>query len=59
MCTCTRDAMSFKLMGEVEVDETYVSGKDKSRRWDKKRDERGQLHKTAVIGAISRNDNVT
>jgi ISXO2 transposase-like protein/transposase-like zinc ribbon protein len=63
MCTRIRAAMKddnfSKLMGEVEVDETYIGGKNKNRHWSKKQGGRGPLHKTAVIGAISRKGNVT
>lgn len=47
-----------KLMGIVEVDETYIGGKDKNRHADKKSHIRGGSAKTAVIGAISRKGNV-
>jgi transposase-like protein/predicted RNA-binding Zn-ribbon protein involved in translation (DUF1610 family) len=49
-----------KLLGVVEVDETYIGGKDKNRHWDKKSGGRGGLgsDKTPVIGAISRKGNV-
>lgn len=61
MCHRIRAAMkdsSFpKLMGEVEVDETYIGGKDKNRHFSKKQ---GNLKegKMTVIGAIARKGNV-
>jgi transposase-like protein len=62
MCHRIRAAMkdkSFpKLMGVVEIDETYVGGHDKNRHWDKKRHVKGISTKLAVIGAIARKGNV-
>ena len=62
MCHRIRAAMkdsSFpKLMGEVEVDETYLGGREKNRHWDKRRKEHGPEGKMAVIGAISRKGNI-
>jgi transposase-like protein len=62
MCHRIRAAMQDKefpqLMGEVEVDETGIGGKDKNRHWNKKRHVRGMSGKTTVIGAISRKGNV-
>jgi transposase-like protein len=48
------------LMGEVEVDETYVGGRDKNRHWNKKTHQTGgeASGKVPVIGAISRKGNV-
>jgi transposase-like protein len=47
-----------KLGGIVEVDETYVGGKDQNRHWDKKTHIRGGGDKTPVIGAVARKGNV-
>src|SRR5229473_87305 len=47
-----------KLMGQVEVDETGIGGKDKNRHWDKKQHITGMSGKITVIGAISRKGNV-
>ena len=62
MCHRIRAAMKdggfAKLMGEVEVDETYIGGKDKNRHWDKKQHVQGGSGKMTVIGAISRKGNV-
>ncbi len=60
MCHKIRAAMiqpQEKLGGIVEVDETWIGGKDKNRHWDKK------LHhptkgKTPIIGAVQRKGNV-
>ena len=62
MCHRIRAAMndsSFpKLMGEVEIDETYIGGSDKNRHFSKRRDEHGPKGKLAVVGAIARKGNV-
>jgi transposase-like protein len=46
------------LMGQVEVDETYIGGKNKNRHWDKKQSGTGTAGKIPVVGAISRKGNV-
>ena len=62
MCHRIRAAMKNttwdKLAGEVEVDETYVGGKDKNRHRSKREHLQGPAGKVGVIGAISRKGNV-
>jgi transposase-like protein len=61
MCHRIRAAMKNttwdKLTGQVEVDETFVGGKDKNRHRDKRTHQAGG-GKVGVIGAISRKGNV-
>jgi transposase-like protein len=59
MCHKIRSAMiqpQEKLGGIVELDETYIGGKDTNRHWDKKKGTFGG--KTPVIGAVQRKGNV-
>ncbi len=63
MCHKIRAALiepEQKLGGIVEVDETFIGGKDKNRHWNKKSGGVGgqASGKTAVIGAVSRKGNV-
>jgi len=61
MCHRIRAAMKdtdfAKLLGEVEVDETYIGGSDRNRHREKKA-RMGGRDKATVIGAISRKGNV-
>ncbi len=62
MCHKIRAAMiepERKLGGIVEVDETWIGGKDKNRHWNKRSGKRGvAADKTPVIGAVQRKGNV-
>ena len=58
MCHKIRSALMQpleKLVGIVELDETYIGGKNTNRHWDKKK---GWDDKTPIIGAVQRKGNV-
>ena len=46
------------LEGDIEVDETYVGGKNANRHWDKKKPGTGTAGKAIVMGAIERQGEV-
>src|SRR5271156_1421108 len=57
ICHRWRAAMkgdAFSLSGEIEVDETYVGGKEFNKHKSKRKGLVGSAEKVAVIGAISR-----
>jgi transposase-like protein/IS1 family transposase len=56
--TALQDKDFKKLMGIVEVDETYIGGKKKNWTTKKRRDHHGEYNKTAIVGAVSRKGNV-
>src|SRR3954451_21933039 len=63
MCHKIRAALiepEEKLGGIVEVDETFIGGKDKNKHWNKRTFRTGPYgsDKTPVIGAVSRQGNV-
>ena len=49
---------TFKLTGEVEVDETYVGGKEKNKHKSKRTGNRGTQGKTTVVGAKQRDGKI-
>jgi hypothetical protein len=47
-----------KLIGVVEINKTYISGKDKNRHGGSRKDDLGRTGKAIVIGAIERKGNI-
>jgi transposase-like protein len=58
ICAALADPEFRRLVGIVEVDETYVGGKNKNRHRDKRTKGTGGVGKASVMGAVERGGNV-
>lgn len=56
--TMLNDNNNEQLTGEVEVDETYIGGKDKNRHASKRKSNTGTSGKHAMVGFLQRNGKV-
>ncbi|MGZ8362778.1 MAG: IS1595 family transposase [Caulobacteraceae bacterium] len=52
------DSFNAPLTGDVEIDETYVGGREANKPKSKRKGLNGTAGKTAVVGAVSRNGRV-